>query len=277
MSRSAYVHMVGAFSTHEGQGNPVYVVYDMGNWEADERQKFTSFANLSECVFVQSVKRTSIDEPTVEIQIFNPNGAMKFAGHPIIGAIRSLYDKLGIDSGVINTGSVTAAFRSKDSVDGRISQLEVPDPQSSIYDRSFDLCDLYGVTARALPIYNCGPRHVLLRMPDNRSLASFDPQWERLKTFNDIALNVYSVGATGVENRMFSPSYGVYEDRATGSAVIPLLKEIRKTNSSIETIRVTQGTNRKAGVLMYGRYLPQQEKYILSGLTNSVMAGEALP
>lgn len=277
MSHSAATQLVGAFSTKEGKGNPVYVVYDMGSWTINERQRFTSFANLSECVFVQSIEGVAAREPTIKVQIFNPNGSMKFAGHPLIGTIRSLHDKLGINSGTIDTGAVTVSFRSKESTDGRLAELEIPDPQSNTYDQSFDLCRIYNLPTVTLPIYDCGPRHVLLRMPDRRSLTSFDPQWEQLKQFNDIALNVYHVGESYVENRMFSPSYGVYEDRATGSAVIPLLKEMRINNPSIETIRVVQGTNRQSGVMMQGSYLPERKSYFLSGATNSVLVGEVLP
>lgn len=277
MPYSVTTQLVGAFSTKEGKGNPVYVVYDMGSWTANERQRFTSFVNLSECVFVQNIEGLEVGEPTIKVQIFNPNGSMKFAGHPLIGTIRSLYDNLGVDSGMIDTGEVTVSFRSKESSGVRLAELEIPDPQSNIYAQSFDLCRVYNLPPAHLPIYNCGPRHVLLRVPDAQSLASFDPQWEQLKKFNDIALNVYYVGESCIENRMFSPAYGVYEDRATGSAVIPLLKEARISNPSIETIRVVQGTNRQAGVMMQGSYLPKRESYFLSGATSSLLVGEVLP
>lgn len=274
MSRSVNVQLVGAFSSQEGSGNPVYIVYDMGKWTRERRQRFTSFANLSECVFIENVDKSRGDVATIDVRIFNPNESMGFAGHPLIGTIYSLHDCLGIDEGILDTGSMKVHFRSKSSPSGRVSELEIPDPASGIYDRSHDLCQIYDLPNSNLPIYDCGPRHVLIRVPDRHSLAAFNPQWEQLKNFDDIALNVYYVDDSHIENRMFSPAYGVYEDRATGSAVIPLLKEVRMDNPSIDTIRVTQGTNRKSGVMMHGKYSPGQRRYSLSGLATSVLKGK---
>ena len=50
------IHMIGAFSSAAGLGNPVYVVYDYGKWSFEKRQAFASFVNVSECVFIDNVE-----------------------------------------------------------------------------------------------------------------------------------------------------------------------------------------------------------------------------
>ncbi|MEV7801196.1 PhzF family phenazine biosynthesis isomerase [Microbacterium foliorum] len=273
MNTKIDTQLVGAFSTDSGIGNPVYVVYDMNQWSPDERQLFTNFVNVSECVFVNGIEESKKSQPTINVNIYNPNGRMKFAGHPLIGTIKSLHDMWGINSGNINTGYLIIPFNYKKKDDGYISELEVPENTSRTYEKSAELCALYDMPYTQLPIYDCGPKHVFIRVHDKRILNEFNPKWESLKEFKDIALNVYYKTDTYIENRMFSPAYGVYEDRATGSAVIPLLKELQKENPSVDSIEVIQGTNRKSGVVMYGRYLPDQNRYVLSGKATKVMSG----
>ncbi|WP_311157449.1 PhzF family phenazine biosynthesis isomerase [Rothia dentocariosa] len=267
------IHMIGAFSSAAGLGNPVYVVYDYGKWSFEKRQAFASFVNVSECVFIDNVEYYGNSKAVVNLQIFNPNNVMKFAGHPLIGAVRSFWEYLKIDEGIIHTGPWRVPFVSEHEQESVLSKIMIPDPSVKKYDRSADLCALFEVPVRALPIYDCGPRHVLLRVPKISDLRNFDPQWESLKKFEDIALNVYFAEGGYIENRMFSPSYGVYEDRATGSAVIPLLKELRRENPSRTSINVSQGILRKSGVSMIGQYDPKSGSYTLSGMTTFILEG----
>lgn len=275
MSSRAFVHLVGSFSAGGGHGNPVYVVYEMGGWTQVAKQQFTSFANVSECVFVERVTPSSAGEDTIKVAIYNPNGKMDFAGHPLIGAARSLYEHFGIEAGLLDTGSVKIKFSSRVENGCRVAELEVPEPGSQTYERSADLCRLYDLPISELPIYDCGPRHVLLSVPNRRLLRNFDPKWEELKNFEDIALNVFCLDNSYVENRMFSPSYGVYEDRATGSVVIPILKELRKLKPQVKSVKVLQGTNRDSGVLMQGSYSEDSGKCHVWGNTSLLLEGSA--
>ncbi|MBL4943501.1 PhzF family phenazine biosynthesis isomerase [Corynebacterium ulcerans] len=266
--------LIGAFSTSNGFGNPVYIIYDYGKWDTETRQKITSFVNLSECVFVNAITQQKITcTPIIELRIFNPNSPMKFAGHPLIGAIRSFRETLGIDEGIIDTGDMQVKFHSTETQGGITSCLEIPNPVSEKFQHSAELCQVLSIPKQDLPIYDCGPRHVFLRVPSLRMLREFDPHWVSLSKFKNIALNVYFAKGKYVENRMFSPSYGVYEDRATGTAVIPILKEIRKSDSSLDHIEVTQGVSRSSGVLMNGNYSVENTIYTLSGMTTIVAEG----
>ncbi|AKK07197.1 phenazine biosynthesis protein PhzF family [Corynebacterium mustelae] len=268
-------HLIGAFSTSYGFGNPVYVVYDYGNLSVEVRQQITSFVNLSECVFVNAISWSErTPNPIIELRIFNPNDSMKFAGHPLIGAIRSFREMWGIKKGIIDTGYMQVEFQLLETHHGATSYLRIPDPLRSVYEDSAKLCQMLSMQEQDLPIYDCGPRHVLVKVPTLDELRSFDPNWESLKRFKDIALNAYFVEGEYIENRMFSPSYGVYEDRATGTAVIPILKEIRKSAPSLTHIEVTQGVGRASGVLMCGDYSVENAFYTLSGQTTLIGEGE---
>lgn len=270
--------LVGAFSTSRGLGNPVYVVYDYGTWTPEYRQLITSTVNLSECVFINSITPSNGQRPAmVDVSIYNPNNAMRFAGHPLIGTIGSLRNTLGIEKGIIDTGHFQSAFHSHKTDGGVKSYLGVQEPYGEIYDSSIQLCKALSIPECLLPIYDCGPRHVLIKADSIKSLREFDPKWERLKMFKDIALNVFFSESGYVENRMFSPSYGVYEDRATGTAVIPILKELRKVNPSMDYIEIAQGVNKGAGVLMQGAFQRDTSSYVLSGLTTIIAEGEFIP
>jgi len=81
-----------------------------------------------------------------------------------------------------------------------------------------------GIERSLLPVevYVNGPNHVYVQLSDEAAVAALQPDLAALDTHDRLGTNCFAGSGTRWKTRMFSPSLGVTEDPATGSAAGPL-------------------------------------------------------
>jgi trans-2,3-dihydro-3-hydroxyanthranilate isomerase len=110
--------------------------------------------------------------------------------------------------------------------EGRVvfGEMAQPVPTWTAFDRADEILAAVGVELSGLPveIYDNGPRHTYVQLPDEASVAALEPDIGALGRFGAVGVSCFAVSAGHVKTRMFGPGLGVAEDPATGSAAGPL-------------------------------------------------------
>jgi trans-2,3-dihydro-3-hydroxyanthranilate isomerase len=204
------------------EGNPVAVFEDATGLDGGLMQRAARELNLSETVFVLP----GGDDHDAHIRIFTPALELPFAGHPVLGTAFVLGERLQTDAVRLRTQSgvvVVALTRA----DGRVvfGEMAQPVPTWASFDRADELLAAVGVERSELPVevYDNGPRHAYVRLPDEAAVAALDPDISALGRLGAVGVSCFAViDGTRVKSRMFGPGLGVAEDPATGSAAGPL-------------------------------------------------------
>ncbi|MFG1811953.1 PhzF family phenazine biosynthesis isomerase [Streptomyces sp. NPDC049040] len=213
--------VVDAFARMPLTGNPVAVFHASDDLTADQMQRIAREMNLSESTFVLRPQQGG----DVHVRIFTPVNELPFAGHPLLGTAIALGAHVEGDRLRIETAMGIIPFE-LERVDGKAvsARMRQPVPVWERFDRTEELLEALGLGESTLPveIYRNGPRHVLVGLESVEALSKLDPDHRALARFPDMAANCYAGEGTCWRNRMFSPSYGVVEDAATGSAAGPI-------------------------------------------------------
>lgn len=239
----AYV-VADVFTDVPLQGNPVAVFTDADGLSAEVMQRTARELNLSETVFVGPAGDDG--RADAHIRIFTPALELPFAGHPVLGTAFVLTEPLGTDTVRLATGAgvveVTLARRDGVVVFGEMRQ---PVPSWSAYDRAAELLTALRVERSELPVevYDNGPRHVYVRLPDAAAVAALAPDLGLLAELGAVGANCFAVADGHVRTRMFAPGLGVAEDPATGSAAGPLAVHLARHGAIAfgERIEIRQG------------------------------------
>ena len=219
----AYV-VADVFTDVPLQGNPVAVFTDAHGLSAAVMQRAARELHLSETVFVLP---SAGGDANAHIRIFTPALELPFAGHPVLGAAFVLGKRLGLNTVHLKTGAgvVNVALTRSD---GRIvfGEMTQPVPTWRAFDRADEVLAAVGVARSELPveIYDNGPRHTYVCLPDEASVAALDPDLGALGRLGPVGVSCFAAdgAGAGVKTRMFGPGLGVAEDPATGSAAGPL-------------------------------------------------------
>jgi trans-2,3-dihydro-3-hydroxyanthranilate isomerase len=209
--------------------------------------------NLSETVFVFP----SQGYGHVRIRIFTPSVELPFAGHPILGTAFVLGGPLQLDVIQLetNSGIVPVALEREGAriVFGRMTQ---PIPTWLAFDREAELLAALGVERSELPVevYDLGPKHVYVALPDEAAVAGLEPDIRALAAF-DVGANCFAGSGERWKTRMFAPSFGVNEDPATGSAAGPLAVHLARHGrmSFGDEIEISQGVEIGRPSKLYAR------------------------
>lgn len=248
--------VVDSFATEPLLGNPVAVFFDAADLTSTQMQRIAKEMNLSEVTFLLP----PAGDADLRVRIFTPVNELPFAGHPLLGtAVAVALDRrverlrfetaMGIVPFDIDLGS--GAGR------GGVAcvSMEQPIPVWSAYERTDTLLAALGLTTSTLPveIYQNGPRHVFVGLPNVEALAALRPDHRALAAFPDMAANCFAADGERWRARMFSPAYGVVEDAATGSAAGPLAIHLARHGCSAygKTIEIHQGVELGRRSIMY--------------------------
>ena len=214
-------------------GNPLAVFCDQPELPTERMQAIAREFNLSETVFIVPPR-----DPRAlrRLRIFTPVREMQFAGHPTLGAVRTL-----IDAGIagernefaleLEVGLVPIKVTRRDGAPPflQLTAARVPETRGSAPSRA-DLAralslDEKDVTGDA-QAWSCGAPYLFVPVRDRASLARAMPnsaEWS--KTFVGAwVIDVYvfcsdlELFGSQLRARMFAPELGVTEDPATGSA-----------------------------------------------------------
>lgn len=265
--------LVSVFSDVPYKGNPVYVVHLNSAIGDGLKAELARHLRLSEVTFIENVADASGELREYRVDVYNPQGRMEFAGHPLLGTAASIGRRYGVSRGVMNTGTRLVPFEYWPQQSG-LCRIEVPPFRRRSYMRSADLADVVDapMRSRCFPIYDVGPRHVLVELANKDAVEHVSVDYEALRSFKDIALHCFAWDGDGVENRMFSPAYGVYEDAGTGSVVAPFLHEARLSQPDRTSLLIRQGTFIGSECRMRATWQVDEKKYFIEGQT--VKCGE---
>lgn len=237
--------VVNAFGQERFTGNPVAVFFACDDLDDGDMQRLAAELHLSETTFLRAPRRGG----TADVRIFTPVNELGFAGHPLLGAAVALAEERSLTDMTLETPKGLFRFTAERVRDWPFTahvHMEQPSPVVSPYDRARELLAALGVDESTSPVemYDVGPRHVFVGVPDVAALAAVRPDLTSLARHADMAALCFCPdGAGGWRMRMFSPAYGVNEDAATGSAAGPLALHLARHGLAAygDTIRITQG------------------------------------
>lgn len=237
-------HTLDVFTDRAFGGNPLAVVPDAGAVPEHALQRIAREFNLSETVFVLPAASANAIR---RLRIFTPAKELPFAGHPTIGAAHLLWE-LGLTPPARNGAIEFALEEGVGEVPIRIEPREGSPPfvefttarlpeigpePPSVTDLAAALGlapgDLAGGADRP-EAYSCGMPFLFVPLVSRAALERAAPDLGRWRTTlgGYWAPQVFlfcrepAGAAAPLRARMFSPTLGVLEDPATGSAVAAL-------------------------------------------------------
>ena len=235
-------HTLDVFTDRAFGGNPLAVVFDGEQLDANAMQAIAAEFNLSETVFVLPPTRPSA---TRRVRIFTPRTELPFAGHPTVGTAFLLAalgecDLAAPEPALVleeAIGDVRVAIRvAGGAVLG--TQMSVPRMPELLSEappaaRVAEALSLSATDLRPdIPpqSWSCGVPFLFVALRDAdavRRAALRHESWERLLAGSPAAnVFVFAFGERAAEAkvhaRMFAPGFGIPEDPATGAAVSAL-------------------------------------------------------
>ncbi|MDE1568191.1 PhzF family phenazine biosynthesis protein [Aquabacter sediminis] len=226
---TAALDIVDVFSDLPGRGNPVAVAYGCDGASKGWKQDFARWIGLPETVFVTPAPQAGGPH---HIEIFAPACELPFAGHPAIGAVRSLLDRAlaapavgeitlrcaaGLVSMRIDEGGETISFRTPGAA--QVSPL----PASTV--REVAECLNGPAALREVVIADTGARWIIAALDAVEDLYRLAPDMariarlslaERVNGISVVAEVQAPAGARMPELRSFAPAIGVPEDAVCG-------------------------------------------------------------
>lgn len=240
------------FTDRAFAGNPLAIVEDAGALSTAQMQTIAREFNLSETIFVMPPRDP---EHTARVRIFFPTAEIPFAGHPTIGcalhlALASapagdfettltLEEEAGLvpvrvwRSAGVTMAELTAPILPFAAAEGAVPELE-------LLARMLGLqVDEIGFDSHRPGVFEGGPRFLYVPVRDAKVLSRarvHEPQWSQAMQIAAVdSAYLYTPKGAGYSARMFSPTAGIPEDPATGSASAILAAQLLAAGA------VTQG------------------------------------
>lgn len=214
--------LADVFTDQPLAGNQLAVFTDARDLDDAAMQALALELGLSESVFVLPPREGG----TVRVRIFTPRDELAFAGHPCLGAAFVLGAPLQLGVIALETGSGIVPVELERDESGRIvyGKMTQPVPAVAAYDRAGELLAALGVEESLLPVevYDNGARHAFVVLPSKDDVARLQPDRAALADHQLVGALACAGAGTSWKTRMFSPSDGIGEDAATGSAAGPL-------------------------------------------------------
>jgi trans-2,3-dihydro-3-hydroxyanthranilate isomerase len=233
-------HTLDVFTDTAFAGNPLAVVTDAGGLTTAQMQTIAREFNLSETIFVMPPRDPA---HTARVRIFFPTAEIPFAGHPTLGCAIHLAETahptgdftdlitLEEEAGLV---PVTVT-RKGGAVLAELTAPVLPCPAGTTPDN--------GLLAAALGLapedigphrpgtFEGGPRFVYIPLRSLNALGMarpVQPHWDRVMTAAgvDSAYLYTAAPDAAFQARMFSPTAGIPEDPATGSATAILAAQL---------------------------------------------------
>lgn len=226
-------HIYDVFTDTPFTGNPLAIVEGADGLSTAQMQTIARQFNLSETIFVQTP-----DNPahTAKVRIFFPNAEIPFAGHPTIGCALhlagdtaetiTLEEVAGLVPVTIMRGTATptAEFTAP-----KLPRHHANAPDPAVLAAAIGLvADEIGPDIAG--VFEGGPAflYIPVRTLDALSRARpMEPGWTACMDASRVdSAYLYTATAAGFQCRMFSPTAGIPEDPATGSATAILAAQL---------------------------------------------------
>ena len=219
------------FADRPGAGNPLGVVFDASDMEADTMQAYAAWANLSETIFFLPPTSAEAD---YRVRIFTPRQELPFAGHPSVGAAWA-----ALDSGLAQAkdgrlvqecaaGLLPIRIEQRDAT----RLIHVRAPQAREMETGSLHAEALASALQGLPrgklapaLWNNGPNWWLVELADAAAVRAMRPDLPAIATLS-IASDAVGLVVFGRANgsdhdlavRAYCPADGIPEDPVTGSA-----------------------------------------------------------
>ncbi|HZT44600.1 MAG TPA: PhzF family phenazine biosynthesis protein [Gaiellaceae bacterium] len=209
-------YVLDVFTEAPLAGNQLGLFPDADAIQAERMQRIARELNVSETIFLLPPESGG----TARVRIFTPGAELPFAGHPVLGAGVFLGRALRRDEVTLETGNGPTPLR----VDGSSGWMVQPPFPHAPYERADELLAALGVEQSLLPVevYENGPRHVFVCLPDEDAVAALRPDQAALAEHERVGAYCFAGSGVRWKSRWFGPTLGVAEDPATGSAAGPL-------------------------------------------------------
>ena len=242
-------HTMDVFTDQPFSGNPLALVLGADDLSTEQMQRIAREFNLSETIFVQ---RPVDAANTARVRIFFPTAEIPFAGHPTIGcaillAQRQMDDRADFDSMIVleeeagivpvsvgRSNGVTTAELTAPILPFRAQPIDAEvASDSALMAAALDLEPTDIGFARHRPgIWQGGPAFLYVPVADLSRLAiarPIEPHWSKLMQAAGVdSAYLYTPGqGADYQARMFSPTAGIPEDPATGSASAILSAQLK--------------------------------------------------
>jgi trans-2,3-dihydro-3-hydroxyanthranilate isomerase len=232
-------HTCDVFTDQAFAGNPLAIVLGADDLTTAQMQTLAREFNLSETIFVQAPRDPA---HTARVRIFFPTAEIPFAGHPTIGCAIHLasvgeigdFDKrlvLEEEAGLVPV----RVWRRGAATEAEFVAPVVPHGVSDAPDRGAALAPErlaaalglavgeIGLAAHRPGLWQGGPRFLYAPVAGLDALARarpMEPVWsEQMRAAGVDSIYLYAPGTDcDFRARMFSPTAGIPEDPATGSA-----------------------------------------------------------
>ena len=244
-------HVYDVFTDTPFTGNPLAIVEGADELTTAQMQTIARQFNLSETIFVQTP-----DDPahTAKVRIFFPTAEIPFAGHPPIGCALHLAGETGTHVTLEEQAGLVPVTITRD---GPTPLAEFTAPKLPVRHADTPphamLAGALGLTAHDIGphdpgVWEGGPAFLYIPVTGPAPLAAARPQepaWSELMRAARVdSAYLYAPAGTGYRARMFSPTAGIPEDPATGSASAILAAQLLANGALPEgttSIALTQG------------------------------------
>jgi trans-2,3-dihydro-3-hydroxyanthranilate isomerase len=255
-------HTCDVFTTRAFAGNPLAIVLGADDLQPAQMQIIAREFNLSETIFVQ---RPANPAHTARVRIFFPTAEIPFAGHPTIGcAIHLATAAAGpgdFDTRIVleeEAGLVPVrVWRRGDEVRAEFTApviphavTDAPDPVAALDPARMAAAlglnpDDIGFASHRPGLWQGGPRFLYAPVTSLDALARarpIQPVWSEVMQAAGVdSIYLYTPDpGCDFRARMFSPTAGISEDPATGSASAILAAQLLAAGV------LTDGENRLA-------------------------------
>ena len=242
--RTRRFSQVDVFATVPYAGNPVAVVLDADDLDAEAMQRFARWTNLSETTFVLAAHDKAAD---YRLRIFTPAGELPFAGHPTLGSCHAWLEAGGIpmaaDTVVQECGAGLVEVR---RADGRLAFAAPPLVRSGPVEPGLvaHVADLLGIDRSSVvdtQWVDNGPGWLGVLLGSAEAVLALRPG------VVDLDIGVVGPHAAGssdaFEVRAFFPVGGsTVEDPVTGSLNAALAEWLTRTGRATLPYTARQGT-----------------------------------
>jgi trans-2,3-dihydro-3-hydroxyanthranilate isomerase len=235
-------HTLDVFTTRPYAGNPLAVVLAADDLSPAQMQTIAREFNLSETIFVQ---RPQDPANTAKVRIFLPTAEIPFAGHPTVGCAILLATqaagtgdftseiKLEEEAGLVpvtvsrKRGITEAEFTAPVLPESRPAHVSAELAAQALGLEPADI----GLPNHPIGVWQGGPRFLYLPIRDRATLARArpcEPSWSEMMAAAGVDSGYLYTPGAGVDfqARMFSPTAGIPEDPATGSATAILSAQL---------------------------------------------------
>lgn len=245
MTRSRPFAQVDVFSPVPYLGNPVAVVLDAADLDAEAMARVARWTNLSETTFVAA---PTTPEADYRLRIFTPGGELPFAGHPTLGSAHAWLD---------HGGTPRTPGRVVQECGAGLVEVRVTDAALSFAApptvRSGDLEPEYlDLVVAALGVepgqvlshqwVDNGPGWAVVELADAARVLALEPDFSGFPEAMVGVFGAYPAGSGfAYEIRAFAPGSGVLEDPVCGSLNASVAQWLTRTGRVPAGFRVSQG------------------------------------